>query len=211
MSCEHLKLFTDQFCMLGLKKHYDSYKANKEIFNKLSDNHEEILSVISYLQSNHIKCLKYNHSLDAEFQQNNNQQATILLSDDGDHLIIRNCKPVFNHKYDLNTNPKIIQTLKQNEKKKRLAKAKGEQFIEKEFNPYDSSISSHCLSELDSELDEIEFVDDHSSTSCCLSDINGIIYGGLSSRFWMLRKHINSLNNQQLKNVPFYSWDCITL
>ena len=67
------------------------------------------------------------------------------------------------------------------------------------------------MSELDSELDEIEFIDDHSNTSCKLSDINGIIYGGLSSRFWMLRKHISSLDNCQLKNVPFYSWDCITL
>lgn len=27
----------------------------------------------------------------------------------------------------------------------------------------------------------------------------------------MLRKHINSLNNEELKEVPFYSWDCITL
>lgn len=27
----------------------------------------------------------------------------------------------------------------------------------------------------------------------------------------MLRKHINSLTRDQLKNIPFYSWNCITL
>ena len=31
-----------------------------------------------------------------------------------------------------------------------------------------------------------------SSASCYLSQINNIIFGPMSSRFWMLRKHINS-------------------
>ena len=30
-----------------------------------------------------------------------------------------------------------------------------------------------------------------SSASCSLSDIQGIVFGGVSSRYWMLRKHIN--------------------
>lgn len=101
--------------------------------------------------------------------------------------------------------------MKQNEKKKRRAKLQGEKFVEKDYNPYDSSCSSHCLSELDAYLDDVEFEDDHSSTTCYLHEINNIIYGGFSTRFWMLRKHINSLNNTQLKDVPFFSWDCITL
>ena len=32
-----------------------------------------------------------------------------------------------------------------------------------------------------------------SSASCKLSEINNIIIGGISSRFWILRKHINML------------------
>ena len=31
---------------------------------------------------------------------------------------------------------------------------------------------------------------DWSSGSCKISDIQAIIYGGLSSRFWMFRKHL---------------------
>lgn len=52
---------------------------------------------------------------------------------------------------------------------------------------------------------------DHSSASCKLSEIRAFIYGGFSSRFWMLRKHINSMSKQELKEFPFHSWNCITL
>lgn len=27
----------------------------------------------------------------------------------------------------------------------------------------------------------------------------------------MLRKHINSMSKQELKDLPFHSWNCITL
>ena len=52
-----------------------------------------------------------------------------------------------------------------------------------------------------------------SKASCKLNTIKGIMFGGISSRFWMLRKHINSipLENLRLNKVPFYSWECITL
>ena len=52
-----------------------------------------------------------------------------------------------------------------------------------------------------------------SSASCKISEIQQIIFGGLSSRFWMLRKHLNAmLKKDHITNkVPFYSWQCITL
>jgi len=52
-----------------------------------------------------------------------------------------------------------------------------------------------------------------SSASCNFSEILNIIFGGFSSRFWMLNKHINQLEKLQFfKNeVPFKSWECITL
>lgn len=75
-----------------------------------------------------------------------------------------------------------------------------------------------------------EFVVKKSSASCKLSDIKGIIFGGLSSRFWLYRKHIiyqdtehehgenhNQLINKEYKapkpaaRAPFFSWQCITL
>lgn len=56
-----------------------------------------------------------------------------------------------------------------------------------------------------------EFQNVVSSASCYVSEIKDFIYGGMSSRFWMLRKHFNSLSLRELKSVPFYSWQCITL
>ena len=52
-----------------------------------------------------------------------------------------------------------------------------------------------------------------SSASCDLANVKGIIFGGISSRFWMLRKHMNSLDPIDYKRhpVPFYSWECLTL
>ena len=40
---------------------------------------------------------------------------------------------------------------------------------------------------------QIQYVISKSSTSCDVSDIRGIMFGGTSSRFWMLRKHFNML------------------
>jgi hypothetical protein len=51
-----------------------------------------------------------------------------------------------------------------------------------------------------------------SSSSCYVEDIQSIVFGGLNSRFWMLRKHYNSMNRDQLSNrIPFYAWECLTL
>jgi hypothetical protein len=33
----------------------------------------------------------------------------------------------------------------------------------------------------------------------------------MSSRFWVQRKHINYSSTQALKNLPFKSWNCITI
>ena len=37
----------------------------------------------------------------------------------------------------------------------------------------------------------IEMKQVKSNASCNISDIKGFVYGGFSSRFWLLRKHIN--------------------
>jgi hypothetical protein len=56
-----------------------------------------------------------------------------------------------------------------------------------------------------------EFNEIKVSKSYYVSEIEGIIFGGMSSRFWMLRKHINSLNLKNLNSLPFNNWNCITL
>lgn len=50
-----------------------------------------------------------------------------------------------------------------------------------------------------------------STSSCLISDIKSIVYGGISSRFWVLRKHFNSMSQVELLQASFYSWQCVTL
>ena len=50
-----------------------------------------------------------------------------------------------------------------------------------------------------------------SNVSCKLSEIKGFVYGGFSSRFCLLRKHTNFLDWAEIRNLPFYAWDCISL
>ena len=57
----------------------------------------------------------------------------------------------------------------------------------------------------------LEYKEVKSSASCKIKNIQSILFGGQSSRFWMMRKHFNSMNRTQLDNLPFYSWECITL
>jgi hypothetical protein len=59
----------------------------------------------------------------------------------------------------------------------------------------------------------VKLVIQPSSASCYLSQIKSISFGGFSSRFWSLRKHILSTEFQFQKplNLPFYSWQCISL
>jgi len=55
------------------------------------------------------------------------------------------------------------------------------------------------------------FTNKLSSTTCLIDDIQGIIFGPGLSRFWMMRKHINLASIRDLKNLPFFSWEILTI
>ena len=50
-----------------------------------------------------------------------------------------------------------------------------------------------------------------SSASVKVDDIYAFTYGPGSSRFWIMRKYINSLPLVKQKKLPFYAWECLTL
>ena len=63
-------------------------------------------------------------------------------------------------------------------------------------------------------VDSEEYEKDQSSASFKIEDVEGIVFGGISSRFWMLRKHLCSLNLKEHRKgdkIPFLSWNCLTL
>ena len=63
-------------------------------------------------------------------------------------------------------------------------------------------------------LEEDEYVSTLSSACCSVEDIQNIIFGPTTSRFWIFRKHMNSFSPvkfQDEKAIPFLSWQWITL
>jgi len=49
-----------------------------------------------------------------------------------------------------------------------------------------------------------------------IKNIKGIIFGGLSSRFWSFRKQLNLIDMSHNldsinKQIPFLSWECLTI
>ena len=66
----------------------------------------------------------------------------------------------------------------------------------------ENSISSDELLSTDQEQDpnNKDYAWVKSFGSCKVDDIHGIIFGGLSSRFWMLRKHINLMKTSIIKS-----------
>ena len=59
--------------------------------------------------------------------------------------------------------------------------------------------------------DTVKFTRNISKASCDISSIQSFTHGGFSSRFWLLRKHINSMLPKDLSDLPFYCWECLTI
>lgn len=94
--------------------------------------------------------------------------------------MITNRKPIENLKYILEADPDFLKDAKDKMRNK------------EDCAPEDRIEADYLPTELDEEIDQIEFKESRSSGSCYIDDIQCIIYGPLSSRFWMLRKHINT-------------------
>lgn len=76
----------------------------------------------------------------------------------------------------------------------------GENYSEEEL---DLEREANLATELDEEVDDVLLSEKDSGASCKLSEVNALIFGGVSSRFWMLRKHIASLDKASFNKLPF--------
>jgi len=132
----------------------------------------------------------------------------MYLSPEADELIIMNRKPDENQPYDEAgmVNPEVLAY--ENQMKQKTGKKKTVAMTSQTASEAPDHVSEpeeECLT------DRENFTNFKSSSSCWVDSIQGIVYGGMTSRFWMLRKHINSLSIAELKQLPFYAWNCITL
>ena len=118
------------------------------------------------------------------------------LSEDGSELLIYNLKPVTHPQYTNEVDRGEVLKMRSEKLGERNAGLDGEQ---------------HLPTEVSEDGQHLSFNRVASAASCKIADIKSFIFGGFASRFWMMRKHVNSLPRALLKHLPFYSWDCITL
>lgn len=116
-----------------------------------------------------IICEKYNQSLEQKYQNEDHYKCSIQVSKNGNNLIVWNHKP------------------------------NGYKIIAQEAE--DTQEESAEVSQEKKELqlnEQYEYKKTKSSASCNLLKIKGFQFGGFSSRFWLLRKHINSMHMKDL-------------
>ena len=144
--------------------------------------------VKNYFEDRKIHCIKLNHSLDSETQNFASFNAFFELTENFTEFELYNLKPQ-------QVNGKVVEQLVKDGKLCTPAQC-----------------SEHGVFRMDADLlqDPNLFTKQKSTTSCRLSDIQGFIYGGFNSRFWMLRKYLIQKPNEA-KHSRLKSWNCITL
>ena len=149
--------------------------------------------------------------MDREVQNFDCQEAILKISKNGEYLSILNSKlvdTVFHHGSSADKLKEQDNTQINSHDKNEMKNDHKDLYSDSEDFGDDSN------DELDQETqNEIKLVVQPSSASCYMSDIKVITFGGFSSRFWSLRKHIISTEFQFHKamTLPFYSWQCISL
>jgi len=162
------------------------------------------------------------------------------LSKDGESLILTNKRPNDKNDYILESDPHTAQDQMNKRLKNDLKEIqKFQRSMSSGFSRLSGMLTGKKqdeVEELSSDLEssiDMNFLDDNtglenertlkcfvankklflkvSEASCKLSDIEGIVYGGFSSRFWIFRKHINSMAKTENGEMPFYAWECVTL
>ena len=119
-------------------------------------------------------CRKYNYNMDQKVQNFEHQQAFVKIEKNGKYLGLYNTKISEKTNYILEADPAVIE-----EKKDELKSMKKMKFGDDIEKDPDVSIS-HTLS----------------SASCHIKNIQIMTFGGFSTRFWALRKHINCLRDE---------------
>ncbi len=164
------------------------YKFSVDSMEEEWKDEDLIRNIKRRFRRTNIPCVKYNYGLDETVQNFSNFHAYFHLSDDESEVLIFNKKPKENPEYILEADPYEVKKKKDN-----LIDERGRK--ERYYN------------------DPEQFTVKQSNASFKISDVQGVIYGGVSSRFWMYRKHMMSMDIEEFIHgrVQFYAWQCITL
>ena len=135
----------------------------------------EFVSVEDYLSNNLINTLKINHTLDETLQNCQSYKAYLFLNDG--MLNIINRKPCLDKTASAESKVSLSEM-------KALANNR-------------NSLAATIQSKVECE-NGIVYQLSKSSSCMAVTDITGMVFGGMTSRFWILRKHFNCLSYKQL-------------
>lgn len=163
-----------------------------------------------------IECFKYNNSIVKDVQKQTCYAAFLSLSSNGTKLLITNRKPIPDLDIDLNQENAFNNIMDVSDPLNLTLEEKDD------IGENHKTVPQGLLIQIDQEEQakreeremgpKVEKFDELPSTgSCDITEIESFVYNGCSSRFWMLRKHINCMNRRKLEQLPFKSWNCITL
>ena len=160
-----------------------------------------------------IECFKYNNSIEKEVQKQSCYAAFLSLSSDGTKFETTNRKPIpdydielpkeNNFNFDANLN---LETLEDKDDEDANYKTMPQGLMIQMDQEFEQIREEREMGPQIEKFDELP-----SSGSCAIDEIESFVYNGCSSRFWMLRKHINCMSRTKLDTLPFMSWNCITL
>lgn len=178
---------------------------------------KEIDGIRDFLYQNKITLMKLNHSVDSQTQRFEYLSSYLQLSKDLDYLSIYNKKPIDQPIHILQMNEAELFAQKQKYYANKMAdiKRKYSGFLKFDvvLSPEEAEMQGieHDVC-LEYQLDYLKAIRlDKSDSSCFISEIEGFVFGPFTSRFWVMRKHMNQLTSHELANAPFYAWDCLTL
>lgn len=211
-----------------------AYNLNVQALDKADLDIEEVDEIKSLFNENKVKIIKYNTSMDQATQVQCNYNGYFQLDVEGEYMDITLKKPIKKMELIQQSTHEEVRKKEQKMLKKRIKMFKKQK--SQGLGAFDLSKISFpnigwnkntddSTSTLEDEKDDgfendwlIEAEKDvlytlySSSASCYLDQIQSFLYGGISSRFWMLRKHINfHFTSENGPEPPYYAWDCVTL
>ena len=180
----------------ALAQHRDKYEESRKyqrLLQKQPISFDYIDEIKIKLKTAGIECKKYHYSLDKRTQQLTTLNSMLYLSEDERKFIVINKKPKLKAK-----------TEKKEEEDDGTVMGASSKVRQELLGEQPDSDEVQDVREFDMEESE-------SKAGCYIKNISGFVFGGFHSRFWMLRKHINSLPRAQLTKLPFYCWECISI
>jgi hypothetical protein len=209
-----------------LKVQRDIYQRRKKKLDKKWSDLYLAQKIRQELIKTKIDIIKYNYAMDKEVQNFDCQDGFLEISENGQDVQIFNLKIVENNQWVLEADPNQVKALRDDNERiyaesqnKKLSnpntpviRSRKDTLIEKIMES-ENSYCEYEYSKPKMNKVKVEYELDKSSASHHISQIESIMFGGLSSRFWSLRKHINymSTESQNMKSMPFFAWECITL